>query len=414
MGFLTHWLIGEYESEKEELQLQQNNEFFKGILFALETDSVNEVKFEDPFYEEDRGLLSIKVDTMRNNILRIEKQESINTTLGIETIGSFKEQYKVIRGDTMRITGEARLNEETKEIDTFYNIDINKKLSDNDEEIIFLSDESQISTRAVLQRMMPKFLISLLIIGSVIGSFIVLARSLSRQRELTELKNDFMANMTHELKTPVSTISVALEALKDFGVGENPKLREEYMDITISEANRLGMLVDKALNISLFEKGRVHFANEEIDLKHEVLNIERTLKVYHEHHNVEFNVESIGERFMINGDKSHLVNVIHNLIENAMKYSKEKKRISVTLEELSDRIELKIQDNGIGISNADQERIFQKFYRVTKGNVHDTKGHGLGLSYVKMAVEEMRGKIKVDSIEGEGSRFILTFPKLML
>lgn len=410
-GFLTYWLIGEYESEKKKIELERTSNFFEGIIVALESDSVSEIKFRDPFLGKSNEFLTMKIDSSRDTLLRIQKFDSLHTKYEFKTYHEFPEQFKILGDDSVSIKTRLMFNEETNEMDTIINIDMNAKYPINTSKPIFVERKINIFPVVILKRLIPQFLISILILSSVLFTFYMLRKTLIKQQKLSMIKDDFVANMTHELKTPVSTIGVALEALRNFGAGENPRLREEYMDITISEVNRLGLLVDKALNISLFEKGKVHFDKDLVDLGQEIEKIDQTLKVYHEHNNIQFKIQKTGQNFWVQGDRTHMVNVIHNLIENAIKYSEDDKNITLEIEEHERSVKLHVKDRGVGIAKEEQYKIFDKFYRVSKGNVHDTKGHGLGLSYVKMAVEEMGGNITVESVPGVGSDFILTFPK---
>ena len=225
-----------------------------------------------------------------------------------------------------------------------------------------------------------------------------------RLKKLSEIKNDFIDNMTHELKTPISTISLACEAMID-----NKKNKNDYVKIIDEENKRLGHQVERVLNIARTEKQSYKIDKSSVNI-HEI--IEESINVFR------FKLEKKGgkivnklnaENPIINGNKSHLVNVFNNLIENGIKYSKDKPVI--TIESRSDEfsMEISIKDNGIGIKKNSIDKIFDKFYREPQGNIHNVKGFGLGLSYVKNIIDKLNAKIFVKSKYGQGSVFTLKF-----
>jgi len=269
-----------------------------------------------------------------------------------------------------------------------------------------------VTTQEVMFRILPQIFFSLLLLISVWLSFYLNAKSIKRERRLTEMRNDFMSNMSHELKTPVSTISVALEALKTFDAANDETLRKEYIEISKSEVDRLGLLVDKALNISLYEQGKFVYNRQIIDLNAEIKRIIKTLKIQLDSQNVKLEFTKTGRHYFVNADKTHITNVIHNLIENGIKYSHKDLQLAIDMHELHDKITISISDNGIGIPKEYQSKIFDKFFRVPKGNTHNVKGHGLGLSYVKEVIESQGGQINVKSELDVGSTFIITLPKI--
>lgn len=419
-GFLGYWLQAEFEKEKQAISLERNDNFFKGMLTFLETDTINEIKFRDPFNDKDGTFITLRMDGKDEGM--VKRQLAIEDSLIVEEriIGPEKvfqhrsQTSSVIRRksvtDSISFQGRLEFNPETKEMDTFINIEMNADLSKMND-VLYMEGSNKIKNGEVFSRMIPQVSMSFVIFGSVLASFFFMGISLKKQRQLAIIQNDFVSNITHELKTPISTIGVALEAMKNFGVADRPGMREEYLDITMSEIKRLGLIVEKALNISLFEKGNFNMVEEEIDLETEVEEIRSTLQIYNEAHQTTFEVIKKGANFKILGDQTHLVNVIHNLIENGIKYSEPPVKITVMLEEKEASVILKVKDEGIGIPKEYLSKVFDKFFRVPKGDIHDAKGHGLGLSYVKMIVEKMKGRVNVWSEEGKGSEFILEFPK---
>ncbi|HEY5822734.1 MAG TPA: HAMP domain-containing sensor histidine kinase [Cyclobacteriaceae bacterium] len=261
----------------------------------------------------------------------------------------------------------------------------------------------------ILKAITPQILFSLFLTLITSAAFLLLYRSIRAQQRLMELKNDFISNMTHELKTPISTVSVALEALKNFKGIDNPKLTSEYLDIAQHELNRLTMLTDKVLKTSLLEN-HVEFIPETVDLESTTEQVLNAMRLVFEKQKATVAFEKNGSNFTIKGSEVHLTNVIYNLLDNALKYSFSSPSLLVTLESKVGKIIFSIKDNGIGIAPEFRSKIFEKFFRVPSGNVHNTKGYGLGLNYVHNVVKSHKGKIEVKSEEGKGSTFIITLP----
>jgi two-component system phosphate regulon sensor histidine kinase PhoR len=261
------------------------------------------------------------------------------------------------------------------------------------------------------QKIAPQILFSLFLFSITAFSFFLVYRSWQNQSRLTEIKNDFISNITHELKTPITTVGVALEALSDFEVLDNPQKTQEYLGISQNELKRLNLLVDKVLQMSKFEKQVPQLKIERIDLQQTIEQIASSMKLQFEKHAAKFEVSTTGNNFQLEGDRSHLSSVLYNLIDNALKYSKDHPHIQIHLKDIGDRLLLEVKDNGLGIPKAYQEKIFDKFFRIPSGDRHNVKGHGLGLSYVAGIVEQHHGSIRVESVEGGGSCFYIALPK---
>lgn len=256
----------------------------------------------------------------------------------------------------------------------------------------------------------PHILFSFFLTLITLVSFVVMYRSLRTQQRLMELKNDFISNVTHELKTPVSTVSVALEALKNFHGLDNPALTKEYLEIAQSELNRLTLMTDKILKAAVFETKGIVIQKEKVDLLKVTQQIVDSMKLLFEKNKARVMLQTNGSHFIVNGEPSHLTNVIYNLLDNALKYSPGQPLINILLQEEDSRITLSIQDNGLGIPSEYSKKIFEKFFRVPTGDVHNIKGYGLGLSYVSTVMKAHDGSVHVESEPGKGSNFIISFP----
>ena len=266
------------------------------------------------------------------------------------------------------------------------------------------------TTGYILRKMSPIILVSTLLIALTVLSFLLLFRNLMRQRRLTQLKNDFISNITHELKTPIATVSVAIEAMKNFNVLDDPQRTQEYLNISANELQRLSLLVDKVLRLSMFEKKEILFKKEMFDFSQLATEVMDSMKLQFEKSQAETSLEFIGVNFMIEADKRHLASVIYNLLDNAVKYSNEKPVINVSITDRQNFLELRVSDNGIGIPNEYRNKIFEQFFRVPSGDRHNIKGYGLGLSYVNHIVRSHMGFIELETDPGKGSTFIIRLP----
>ncbi len=263
----------------------------------------------------------------------------------------------------------------------------------------------------LLKKILPQSLFSFFLLAITGLAFGAIYQNLRQQRRLTELKNDFISNVTHELKTPIATVSVAIEALQNFGVSQNPEQTKEYLEISKSELNRLTLLVDKVLKMTTFEQHGLTLSPETVDWAVLIQLVLNSMKLQFEKYGAKVDFNQIGHSFQLSADKIHLTNVVYNLLDNALKYTEAQPRISLLLKETDADIRLSVRDNGIGIPVEFQGKIFDKFFRVPTGDTHDVKGYGLGLSYVSSVVKQHHGRIEVESEVGKGSSFTIIIPK---
>jgi len=245
--------------------------------------------------------------------------------------------------------------------------------------------------------------------------FIIIMFSLTlyimfKQKRLSEMKNDFVNNMTHELKTPISTISLASQMLSDRSIPDEQKNLGQISRIIQTESKQLGYQVERVLQMAIFDHGELKLKHEAVDLHDIIETVAQNffLQMDKRGGKLEFHPEA--DQTVVSGDLMHLTNVVSNLMENAMKYTNRNPEITISTLNENNSVVVSVADNGIGISKEDQKRIFDKFYRVPTGNVHNVKGFGLGLSYVKLIVEEHGGTIKIKSESNKGSRFDIQLP----
>jgi two-component system, OmpR family, phosphate regulon sensor histidine kinase PhoR len=263
----------------------------------------------------------------------------------------------------------------------------------------------------VMKRMVSPILFSLFLVGVTILSFVLLYRNILKQKRLTALKNDFISNITHELKTPIATVGVAIEALQNFNAINDPQRTKEYLDISKNELQRLSLLVDKVLKLSMFENKEVQLKHESFNVKNIIDEVTGSMKLQMEKQGARCEVLTEGNDFSISADKLHITSVVYNLVDNALKYSPVSPAIKIVVKDAGNYITMVVADNGIGIAPEYKDKVFDKFFRVPAGDTHNVKGYGLGLSYVSYIVEKHNGKISVESEPGKGSVFTITLPK---
>lgn len=264
--------------------------------------------------------------------------------------------------------------------------------------------------RFLLTQLWRTLSISAVFVILIILSFAYTIITILRQKKVSEMKNDFINNMTHEIKTPISTISLACEALGDKDIIKSEVLYESYINVINEENKRLGTLTERILQSAQLEKGQIILKKEPVNI-HEI--IEEAIN------NIRLQVEKKGGKIVtklkanqvtLEADRVHLSNVLFNLLDNANKYTPVDPEIVITTEDSYSGIIISVKDNGAGISKSNQKKIFEKLYRIPTGNIHNVKGFGLGLSYVKAIVEQHGGKISLESELNRGTKFIVYLP----
>ena len=250
--------------------------------------------------------------------------------------------------------------------------------------------------------------------GVLLITFIFTIVVIFRQKRYTEIKNDFINNMTHELKTPISSISLAAQMLNDDAVPKNPQMQKHLGGIINDESKRLRFLVEKVLQMSMFDQKSVSFKKKELDLNELLEQVASTfsLRVEHTGGKIYTEIEAVDSAIFV--DEVHFQNAITNLMDNAVKYRKPDEPLNLYIRTWNEKDLLcfSIRDTGLGIKKENLKKIFDKFYRVHTGNIHDVKGFGLGLAYVKRIIDLHDGEIKCDSELGKGTEFTISLPIL--
>jgi len=275
------------------------------------------------------------------------------------------------------------------------------------EDVYFLSVLYPGQDRMMLYERVFLIILTILFLIILILSFYMVIKLMYHQKKLSEIKSDFINNMTHEFKTPIATISLSSEMLLKPDVNKFPYKTKRYATVIFDENARLQKQVDQVLQLSVLEKGEFKLRFKEVDLHRIIRKMAEHFAVSVQKKGGMIHTQLESSQYHLKADKTHLSNIIANLIDNAIKYSPEKPEINISTRDEGGKVILMISDNGMGISHENQKHIFKKLYRVPTGNIHDVKGFGLGLFYVKTMVEAHGGKIQVKSELNKGSKFII-------
>ena len=266
------------------------------------------------------------------------------------------------------------------------------------------------NTNNFLLKKMSGLLILSLIITTIIGSVMIyIFRRLLDQEKLHQVKTDFINNMTHELKTPIATISLAVEAIQKPTVQDDKKMLNEYAQILKEENNRLNTHVERVLQLALLERTRDTVSLEKVNLVAVMNEVLRSLHLQIESKEAKIQYEYSHDEIILQAEPHHLYGILTNLLENALKYSAKFCKIEIRVNKSEDQIEIRVRDNGVGIDNEFKDKVFEPFFRVQHGDLHDVKGTGLGLSYVRSALKEYNASIELQSEKGIGTEFIIRF-----
>lgn len=416
LAFSAHWLISQYERERTHLQ-KDLTKLFNNVQDDI-SDSLLLLEVVKPI---------INLDTTAHNgyegiaAAGDDPTSKKATSLLLKNVKqrSKAEEKQLFRTDTMvfnDVFNQSMKKEGWDFTTTWVEIDSNRLPQENDDILIinnyFANDHgviiSDFKPYLVRRMLTPSvFIVFLLVITAI--AFRSTYLGLKKQISLAILKDDFISNMSHELKTPVATVKVALEALHNFNVMQQPERSKEYLEMAVVEMNRLELLVNRALSTSLLESGKLSLQKEECDLKQLTEEVILGMQPKLLKNDAKVILETSGYNFSSNLDKMHTQGVLINLIDNSIKYGVKPVEIRISLTEQDDCIQLSVTDNGPGIPEEYTERVFEKFFRVPTGNKHNAKGYGLGLSYAAQVMSQHMGSISVANIPTGGCKFTLTF-----
>ncbi len=402
-----------YYKENDSKAVANDTEYFTAAfrkLFPLYNETTNPVEFQDgitnSFYIKDLEILRIDSTTIKLlNRDYLEKlisesllSENINARFDFALFNAFTSEYVI---EPFYIS-----EERIQSSQYIFRLKYNEKVSSPHYLILYFPME-----RGIFLNRMRGILVLIIVFFIVTFTISCIALySLYRQKKTSDVTNEFINNVTHEFKTPIATISLACEALSDFSMIEDPEIRSSYVSIITDENNRLKEMVNTILEIAQLRKGQVKMNVEFIDMHELIRKITDSLTLLVKSSNGTINLALNAEKYEIFGDKNHLSNSITNLIENGIKYSNDNPEILVYTMSDEKYLTISVADQGIGIPKKSISKIFNNFYRISYGNVHNVKGFGLGLGYVKKIVSLHHGKIDVRSEEGKGSTFTISLP----
>lgn len=266
--------------------------------------------------------------------------------------------------------------------------------------------------KMVFRDLQPRIIAAILFTLIMITAFYLTVHTMIRQKKLNVIKNDFINNMTHEFKTPIATISLAVDALKNPKVTSNPEKLLYFSSIIKEENQRMNRQVETILKSALLDRQEIQLNKRPLHVHQIIEDVADNFALRLQEKGGDMEIHLNAENDLIEGDEVHINNIINNLLDNAVKYSKENvpPHISLSTESAPKKFIIRIEDNGIGMTRDTVKRIFEKFYRAHTGNIHNVKGFGLGLSYVKSVVEAHEGNIKPESTLGKGSCFVIELP----
>ena len=442
------------ESKKRDFYFQQidtlNNEIFSIRQSILENDYKSSIPlfgndsltFKTFFSEKEQEItkiiplnkdyLEVSPEERIYEIARLSKLENIQLENYFKDIAPRQPIYQRVTKNEIRINLENELTERGVNTDFEFGVygdglatkvksDKFKKENGKSYQVPLFIDDSGNSNYQLYVSFPEKneYIIgsisNILVLAAIFILIIILAFAsaiyqLLRQKQISEIKTDFINNMTHEFKTPIDTINLALDAIKNPKIIEDKEKILRYAEMIRQENKRMHGQVENVLRISKLEKNQLDLTKAVSDL-HEVIHDAVThvdLIVKDKGGYINLHLEALQTEVILS--KFHFTNVIVNMLDNAIKYTNESPKIDIYTENVGNNIVLKIKDQGIGMNKNVQKHIFDKFYREQKGNIHDVKGHGLGLSYVKKIVEHLQGSVSVESEKGKGSTFTVRLP----
>ncbi|NOT38584.1 MAG: HAMP domain-containing histidine kinase, partial [Saprospiraceae bacterium] len=324
---------------------------------------------------------------------------------GILRNTAFNGNYVVNLGEGKASHPQMELEDSKKELSYVVDLFPTSKNAPGYLKVIFPS-----KTKWLWRSVMPLIFLSLLLTGIILGCFYYVVTVVFKQKKLSEIKNDFVNNMTHEFKTPIATINLASDSILSDKVISEPSRIQRFIGIIKEENKRMLSQVEKVLQMALLDKQDFQLNLKSVDIHEIILKAVENIDLQVSQRNGSIIQELKAKKSILYADQTHLTNIIYNLLDNANKYSSESPNIRICTRDVQGGIEVSVQDNGIGMSKENQKMVFEKFYRVPTGNIHNVKGFGLGLSYVKAMAEAHKGSIKLESEPNKGSTFTLFLP----
>jgi len=422
-AFLFFWLQQEYKDEQSALQneheLNVARELFNisGIDFnhilkdlGQTSDSVSiTLDIDAGPYENRLQHLKDSIHQIRSMMkVRYSKDQMISNRKGGDSIDVVEDYHQTNIGDMAIIyttDEEMRFGEDDS---------LSFSSISNFEQALkggLAVNASNIS-KIALKNIWPKIFFAFFLFGLMTLGIYLLQKSYQEQQLLLENKNNLISNITHELKTPVATIGVALEAIQDFNVQDNPAKANSYIDLSRKELKRLSSSIDQVMQLSKMDSKHEIYQFENLELLPLCQEVASHLQLQSEQKKIRLIIHDQAKKLKAKLDATHFKRMLFNLIDNSLKYGKEGGEINLKFEEKNDEIEMSISDDGIGIPKKYHPKLFDRFFRVPHGNQHNVNGYGLGLSYVKEIVDVHQWKIQINSTEAEGTTVSIKIPSI--
>ncbi len=413
--FTWQWLYSQYNTQKDELK-KNLTKIFTDVQHQI-SDSLLLSQVIDPVIATEQQNSSVDHDSLVGRRVALSPG-GLHRILAQSSSISTAQEKKLFSIDTI-VFNELFSNHLRQNGWSFQSQWINNNDSNKDAKSIFIKSDFFTQENGVvvrdygsylMVRMLPQFFFVLILLALTGAAFFIAFKSLEAQIKLSQMKDDFIGNMSHELKTPISTVKLALEALTNYGVLDNPAMSREYLGMATSEMDRLELLATRVLNTSLLENGKMHLQRESYDLRKLVQEVLQNLQLRFAQHGAQISFQASGSDFVVPIDKLHMQGVLVNLLDNSLKYATTATpHIYINLCEADGKVKLDLRDDGPGIPEEYKEKIFEKFFRVPNGLKHNIKGYGLGLSYAAQVMKQHNGSIGVQNVATGGCMFSLTF-----
>lgn len=389
-------------------QSEQHN-FGKGI--EIMNSQINETK---DLLHKSKYINDLIVQAFREDLF-MKSTERIDYNLLLAVIQEEVKHHDMSNNFLIRVVDSKKQIQEPQQFIDHYSTELSGHFFETDlfpadlfHESIQLQIHFPDKNFFIIKRMLWLVIITIMIVAAVVFAILMLTRTLLHQQNYNTMKSDFISNMTHEFKTPISTISLACEALTDTDMTDDAQIDNPFIQMIQQENKRLESLVESILQSAVIEKGELKVKNEKLNFHDLLLGVVKNVQLRIQSTSGDLYTDLAAKNYWVHGDHMHLTNVLNNLIDNAIKYCEKAPIINInTYNESGDWLVFEVKDNGIGIKREYLPRIFDKLYRVPTGNVHNVKGFGLGLSYVKSVIDLHKGKIEVESKINEGSTFTI-------
>jgi len=395
--FLTFWLRQEYLSEKKRIESDLYLDLIGDIVGLDETEIAQIVMDARDGKGSSNVQMAISMDYQNDTNSNVSfKYTSLDSSSILKFI---PDNFKGLKFPKKKIMFR---DSNMHHLDSS---DFVKLTIDSD----FSQKQADTASNA-LKGILPQIAFALFLFSLLTFGIYLLQKNYKDQQILLENKNNLISNITHELKTPVATIAVALEAIQDFNIKEDKEKTTTYIQTSRSELNRLSSSIDKVLQLSKIDQQQEIYNFESKALLPLVQEVIENLNLQIQHQQVKISIAPLTQNINAKIDSYHFKNVLFNILDNSLKYGKEKGKIHIELKQIEDKAILSIQDDGIGMDAKYHSKIFERFFRISDGNTHNVKGYGLGLSYVKEMIDAHNGTIKVKSKLNQGTNFIISLP----